>query len=198
MAVIDAWALKRMNLPQQFWNATYTGLPEVLQAPIARYCQKMPSMLARGVGFYVHGISGVGKSSGGAVLMKAAWERDYLSYYTTVKDLRQAIREDHTFDGTDSILTRCKDVDVLVLDDLALDDFKNFTFGIAEIEHLLINRSSRAKTTVLATRITPDVLRTEYPALLQSMQGSFVSLACAGQNLKKEAAEQLRRELGVR
>lgn len=197
MAVLDAWALRRMNIPEHFWGASYTGLADVLQTPVANYCRKIDSMLSRGAGFYIHGPSGTGKSSAGVVLLKAAWERNKLGYYTTVKDLRQAIREDYTFDGDESVMARCKEVDVLVLDDLALDDFKNFTLGISEIEHLLTTRFTRSKTTVLATRLTPDALRTEYPSILQTMHGNFVSLACNGQNLKKDAADALRRELGV-
>lgn len=198
MATLDAWSLRRMNIPEHFWGATYTDLTPALKVPVAKYVQKLPDMLARGAGFYVHGPTGVGKTSGGVVMLKAAWERDKLGYYTTVKDLRLAIREDHVFDGDESVISRCKEVDVLVLDDLALDDFKNFTLGAAEIEHLLVTRASRAKTTFLSTRLTPDTLRTEYPALLQAMQGSFVSIPCSGQNFKQEAADRLKKELGVR
>ena len=192
---IDLWALTRLNVPERCWNASYTGLTQTLQTPVRNYCQKMPEMLRRGTGFYIHGPSGSGKTCGGVVLLKAAVERDHWGYYTTVKDLRQAIREEWTFDGSQSVLSRCKDVDVLVLDDLAQDDFRNFTFGIGEVEHLLSIRASRAKTTVLATRLTPHDLRMEYPSLLATMQGSFLSVSCAENNLKAEASEQLRRDL---
>lgn len=197
MPSLDRWALQRMNIPERYWLTSYTGVPTALQKPISNYFEKLPSMLQRGVGFYVHGPAGVGKTSAAIVMLKAACEKNRWGYYTTVKDLRQAIREEWTFDGEASVLARCKEVDLLVLDDLALDDFKNFTFGIGEVEHLLSNRAARSKTTILTTRLTPDTFRSEYPALLQTMQGNFLSVSCVGPNLKEEAAAQLRRELGA-
>jgi DNA replication protein DnaC len=198
VAKVDEWSLKRMNIPERLWNSTYTEMPEALHQPVRNYIGKLPEMLRMGTGFYLHGPSGVGKTSGAVVILKSACERDRWGYYTTVKDLRQAIREEWTFDGEASVLARCKEVDILVLDDLALDDFKNFTFGIGEVEHLVASRAVRSKTTILTTRLTPDVFRAEYPALLQTMQGNFVSISCNGINLKEQAAEKLRRELGVR
>ena len=195
---MDKWALQRMNIPERFWEATFDKVPDNLKTPIQRYCTKIDSLIQRGVGFFIHGPCGVGKSSAAAVLLKAGWEREKRGYYTTVKELRHAMREELTFDGSESIFSRCRDVEILVLDDLALDDFKNFVLGIGDIEHLIATRAMRSKTTILTTRLTPDTFRQEYPALLQTMQGSFVSVACNGPNMNVEAAARLRLELGVR
>lgn len=190
--------MRRMNIPERFWNTSFLEVGPSLQVPVKNYIKRMPDMLRRGTGFYFYGPAGVGKTSAGIVLMKAAYEKEKRCYYTTVKDLRQAIREEQSPDGDSetSMLQHCKDVDVLVLDDLAQDDFKNFVFGIGELEHLLNSRAARAKTTVLATRLTPDIFRTEYPSILQSMQGCFLSVACSGENLREQAAALLRKELG--
>lgn len=197
MADIDRWVLERMNIPERFWGASYDLVPEPHRAPLRAFHRKLPEMLKRGAGFYLHGPTGVGKTSFGIVLLKAAWERGLRGYYTTVKDLRLSLKEDIAFEGNESVMMHCKDVDLLVLDDLAADDLKTFSLSISEIEHLLSSRASRSRCTILSTRLTPDVFRTEYPSILQTMQGSFVSLAFTGPNQKEAAAAELRRELGV-
>ena len=83
-----------------------------------------------------------------------------------------------------------------VIDDLAADDFRDFTFGISHVEHLLKSRSSRGKTTVLSTRLGPDDLSTEYPSILHSMRGTFHAVSCAGAERSDEASAQLRKDLG--
>ena len=197
MAALDNWAFRRMNIPERFWGVGYDRLPDIARAPVRAYCSKLEAMLRRGAGFYLYGSAGVGKTGIGVVLLKAAWERDRTGYFTTIKELRQAVRDEDTFDGSESVLARCKEVDVLVLDDLAPDDFKMFQFGIGEIEHLIASRAMRARTTILTTRLTPDFFRLEYSSILQTMHGSFVALSCTGPNLKEAEDASLRRELGV-
>lgn len=196
-AQCDEWSMKRMNIPQRLWNASFTGLPDNLRGPVKNYIRNLDSMLNKGVGFFLYGASGTGKTSAGSVILKAGWERMKTGYFTTVKELRHAVREEESFDGSESIMERCRNVDILVLDDLAADDFKNFTVGIGEVEHLLSNRSMRSKTTVLTTRLQPDFFRAEYPSILQTMQGTFVGIPVTGQNHKAEADAELRRALGV-
>lgn len=187
-----------MNVPQRLWGVSYVGLPEVLRDPVRLYMADIDAKLKKGIGFFLYGSAGVGKTAAGVVLLKGAWERQKTGYFTTVKDLRQAIRDEETFDGSESVLDRCRNVDMLVLDDLAQDDFKNFTFGVSDVEHLLKNRSMRSKSTVLTTRLMPDNFRSDYPSILQTMQGNFLPLQLEGENHKVEADKQLRKELGVR
>lgn len=84
-----------------------------------------------------------------------------------------------------------------MLDDLAPDDFKNFTLGIGEIEHLLTNRSMRSKTTILTTRMMPLEIRESAPTFLPALQGTFLSVLVTGDNQKASADAELRRSLGV-
>lgn len=193
----NPWALERMNVPQRLWGVSYIGLPEILRKPVQKYVSELDAMLDKGRGFFLYGGPGVGKTSAGVVLLKGIWERRKTGYFTTIKELRQAIREDETFDGSQSVVERCRNVDMLVLDDLALEDFKNFTFGIAEVEHLLKNRSMRSKGTVLTTRLLPDIFRSDYPAILATMQGSFLPVLLEGENHKVAADRELRKDLGV-
>ena len=196
-AVCDKWALERMNIPERLWSVTYSAMPDSLKEPVKRYVREIEPMLRRGVGFLLLGESGVGKTAAGVVMLKAGWERYKTGYFVTVKDLRQSIRDEVSFDGSESVLGRCRNVDLLVLDDLALDDFRNFTFGIGDVEHLLTSRASRSKTTILTTRVTPSQFRENQPSFLSALQGSFASVQVQGRNIKAESDIELRKKLGM-
>lgn len=186
-----------MNIPQRLWGASYESMPSVLQKPVARYCQRLPEWLGKGVGFLVYGPAGVGKTAAGVVLLKAGWEQAKTGYFVSVKDLRQSLKESADFDNAESVYSRCRGVELLVLDDLALDDFKNFTLGIGEIEHLLTNRSMRSKTTILTTRMMPSDIRENAPSFLPALQGTFLSVFVNAESQKATADAELRRSLGV-
>jgi DNA replication protein DnaC len=196
-AQCDRWALERMNVPQRFWLASYDKIAEEMREPVRRYVRNIDAMLKKGVGFFLYGNAGTGKTSAATVLLKAGWERYKTGYYTTIKDLRYCVREEVSFDGTDSVMDRCRSVDVLVLDDLAEDDFTNFVFGAGEIEHLLVARAARSKTTVLSTKLRPQQIVQKAPTLMSSLKGQFLDVGFNGPNLNDTAALDLKRSLGV-
>lgn len=191
MSVCDRWAMERMNIPQRLWEVSYQRLNPQLKTPVRRYCAHLDAMLHKGIGFLFVGPSGTGKTCGGIVLLKAAWERQKIGYFTTVKELRSALKENETFDGSNSIRERCYSVDLLVLDDLCADDFRNFTFGIGDVEHLLSVRSMRSKTTVLTTRLGIDHFQLEYPEIISTMRGRFLPVNCTGIDAKEQEAKRL-------
>lgn len=195
--VCDAKALDRMNIPASLRGVSYAHVNDALKTPIVRYFEKLDENLANGVGLFFFGPSGLGKTSAAIVMLKAGWERRRTGLFVSVKDVRQAIREDITYDGAESVLERAKNVDILVLDDLALDDFKDWTFGINAIEHLLRNRSMRGKTTIFTTRLTGLEIKDGSPSFFTSLQGSFVGILVTGEDQKAAAAKRLRQALGV-
>lgn|GEM_PF-4795471 len=196
LMVCDEWALRRMNVPERLWGSIYQKLTLELKRPIHRYVANIHSMLRRGVGFWIFGPAGSGKTCGGIVILKAGWEHGHVGYYTTVKELRQSLKENEDFDSSESIMSRVRTVDILVIDDLAADDFRNFTFGISDVEHLLKSRSARGKTTVLSTRLGPEDFSIDYPSILHSMRGTFHAVSCEGAERQDEASLQLRKDLG--
>lgn len=197
MAALDEWALERMNVPTALWGAEYAQVSPEHQTAIRRYCAKIDDMLGRGVGFFIFGDAGTGKSSLAAVLLKASWERDKSCYYTSVKDLRYAVKSESKFDNDEYVLDRCKNIDVLVLEDFSADDIKPFTLSLGEIEHLLRTRAMRSKTTIFTARMPLEQMQLECGDLLRCMNGSFIALHCMGEDRKRLAQIALNREFGV-
>lgn len=198
MTPVDRWALERMGIPPRLWGVTYGVMPEPLHAPVRRYVSDIDKFLSQGSGFYIHGPAGVGKTSAAIVLLKAGWERQHTGYYITVKDLRQAVKDDSEFEGGESILARCKSVDLLVLDDLAQDDFRPFTLGLGEIEHLVGTRAARGKTTILPTRLPPSAFLPDYGSFLSTLEGNFVAISLEkSPNMKAAQGRSLSQALGV-
>ena len=198
MTPVDRWALERMGIPPRLWGVTYGVMPAPLHAPVRRYVAGIEKFLSQGSGFYIHGPAGVGKTSAAVVLLKAAWEQGHVGYYTTVKDLRQAVKDDTEFDGSESVYARCKSVDLLVLDDLAQDDFRPFTLGLGEIEHLVGTRAARGKTTILPTRLAPSAFLPDYGSFLSTLEGNFIAVSLEkSPNMKTAQGRFLSQELGV-
>lgn len=188
---------ERMNLPEDFWRTKVQHVQESVRKPVFTYLRKIDEMVALGAGLWVTGPNGVGKTSIAALAAKEARSRGFTVYFTSVWELRECIRARIGFDDNLTVLGRCQEVDLLVLDDLRIEDARQSFFGGKELHDLVIHRRNRRKPTIITTQLDPHAITEEFSALANATEGCMVFLPVTGRNLRAARGAEIERKLGL-
>lgn len=196
--------LRYMNLPNEFWRKRHcllSRVPPSVRDEVRNYVTRIESAVRSGTGLLLHGPRGTGKTAIAAIVCKAARLHRFSCFFVAIWDLREMIRARVKFDSDTSIMTRCREVDVLVLDDLRACDTKEVYLSVHDLEGLLRHRASRHRLTIITTRLVPAVLITELPAIGEAVQSCILSLNVQGPDqqaahMKRARAYLLKGESG--
>jgi DNA replication protein DnaC len=185
--------LERMNLPEDYWFVRVDGVSGSVRAAVARFLWKVDEMIARGVGLFVIGPKGVGKTAVAALVAKEARSRGYTVFFARIWELREMIRSRIAFDDETSIMGRAREVDVLVLDDLRTEDANEKFFSASDLEQLIEYRSSKKRVTVVTTRLVKELQGGSIGSLYESAKRSMVPFPIQGPDLHEERQQHLKR-----
>lgn len=183
----------RMSLPEAQWRVKIQGVQESVRQVVHNYLFKIESYIERGVGLFIVGAGGVGKTSIAALVAKEARMRGHTVFFTPVYAMREAVKARVEFDSDVSYLKRCRDVDVLILDDLTLADLSGFDARL--VDEMVHYRKQCKRLTVITTAEEPQALLAKAPRLGEVMLGSLVTLEVTGNNLNVTQHEQLSKEV---
>ena len=185
-----------MHIPQEYWYATVQGIPESVRETLLRYLTRVEEFVHRPMGLMLTGSVGVGKTSAATVVAKEARCHGKSVYFVSVWELREDIRNRVQFDESHTSLVRCREVDLLVLDALRVEDAGIPFFGARELEELIQDRTSHKRATLLTTRMGVSELRKGgFAGLLDMMLGSVLPLDVKGPNLREAQHADLMQEL---
>jgi len=147
--------LVRMNIPEDYWKSKVGDIEdEEIRRVITRYLRKIKDMVQDHIGLLLYGQPGGGKTTVATLVAKEARTWKFTAFFSMVWELRECIRSRIPFDEHTSIMDRCREVDVLVLDGISHEDIDDKLFGMQTIEKLVIYRGQRRRITVLTTRLT--------------------------------------------
>lgn len=183
----------RMHLPEEYWRSKIQEVAESVREPVQNYLVSMHKMAERGAGLIVGGGSGVGKTGIAALVAKEARSRGFTVFFTTIWELREYVRSRIMFDDSTSVLDRCREVDVLVLDNLRAEDATEMMVNAKTLEDLLASRGSRRKISILTTRMSLGDLRAKMPGLMDVTQGLMVYMPVIGVNKRVQQHQELDR-----
>lgn len=143
-----------MNIPKEFWRAKLEDIthPDTHRV-IERYMDLFEDRLKSCHGLRLYGTAGVGKTAIAAMLAKEARSRKHTVFFMMIWELRECVRSREPFDGPTSVLDRCREVDVLVLDGLVEDEAYEKLVNVRMLEQLITWRGQRGKLTIVTTRI---------------------------------------------
>lgn len=173
--------LERMAVPACLWRSRFDAVPESGRTLLGAYIARLDEMVDRGIGLLILGAAGVGKSGALAVVGKEARARGHTALYTTVWDLREAVRARAPFDNDETMFDRARGVGVLMLDNLRAEDGAEMVFNRRSLEELLSERANRARPTLVTTRMTLreiDDVKNGWKNLLSA--GKLVTVALTG------------------
>lgn len=188
---------ERMNLPEEYWRVKIHEVANEVRPTIERYLQNIDLMVKRGAGLILGGPTGVGKTAIAALVAKEARACGFTAYFATTWELRECIRARVSFDDEASVLDRCRDVDVFILDGLKPEDASEKLFGVRDIEDLLTIRGARKKLSIVTTRMSRHEMTSMEPGsakmsgLVEAIQGCMVYVPVTGKNQRTEKQEDL-------
>lgn len=190
---LDRDDLDRMNLPEDYRNVKLPGLPEVAGTRIRHYVGNLTSLFAQGIGLCLSGEPGVGKTSLASIVAREARVAGFTVYFTSLWELREAVRCRTVFDPEQAVLDRARAVDLLVLDGLRPEDAADPFFGKRPLEELIASRAAALRVTILTTRMAfkdLDDARGPWRTILQV--GRMVAVTVQGKDLREESSRQMR------
>lgn len=165
--------LERMNIPSEFWHAKATDIAdEDLRLKVARCLVSIRKVVENNKGLLLYGPPASGKTRIAAMIAKAARSWKYSVFYTMIWELRECVRSRIPFDEQTSIMDRCREVDVLVLDGLAEEDLDEKLVNLRSIEQLIVYRGQHKRITILVTRFSREELRGTQPKLEMFVLGT--------------------------
>ena len=183
-----------MNLPEEFWRSRVDQAPEAVRPAVARYLKKVDEMSQNGIGLFITGGRGVGKTAIASMVLKEARSRGFTAYFSSLWELREMIRSRVMWDDDTSMIGRCQEVDFLVLDGLRGEDAQERWFGLKEIEELVRYRGNKRLVTLITTRFSfQDMAGGSFRSLLEAAQGHLVQFPVEGPNRHEERQNDLRR-----
>lgn len=194
---LDPDDFRRMNLPPEFWRVSTDKVPEGAQEPVNNYLSQASTLVNEGVGFVLSGDAGVGKTSIAALLAAEARRLGFTAFFTTVSDLREMIRNRIAFDPTASVLERCRDVRLLILDNLRPEDAREHPFDAAALEGLLESRVQWNRATILTTRMKFEEFAKTYKSAMEILRGHSAFFDIIGVNQRESEERRLLKRLGL-
>jgi DNA replication protein DnaC len=180
-----------MHIPEDYWRVKVQEVSESVRSIVERYLINIASMLEKNAGLVICGGIGVGKTSIAVLLMKEARAIGKTAYFTSVWELRESVRSRIPFDDESSVLDRCREVDLLVLDDLREEDLKDKFFGARDLEALIGNRGGNKRVTVITTPIGVRGLELIAPMMMSILMGYAVVFEVEGPNLREKKNKEL-------
>lgn len=188
---LTAEDLSRMNIPEDLWRAKIQDVQPPARSIIENYLTRFDDMAQKGAGLILRGGVGTGKTAIGVLVAKEARARGYTAFFTTVFELREAIRTKQMYDESLSVFDRCKEADVLILDNMLDSDMDDHYVNKRFIEELLVGRGMRLKISILSTRLSREDLK-KYGSFFSAIEGYMVSVTVAGEDLRKRRSEELK------
>lgn len=195
---IDAGDLTRMNVPEEFWTAGaagFSGLTPTVKPVIRNYVANFDEMLKKGVGLMLLGDPGVGKTATAVTLLKHARERFLTGYFIRIAELREALREQQSFDADLSIMDRCRAVDFLVLDDFGETDLLAPWFKLGDLSELVVARGQRRRPTIVTSGLGKSIFMSAKPGFFDTIGTYTPDFLIVGSDRREERRKELRKRL---
>jgi DNA replication protein DnaC len=187
--------LRYMNIGRKYWEAKRENLSPEQSEPLQSYFEKLDQAIRQGVGVFLWGINGVGKSYLASLLCKMAWGKcGRTSYCITAHDLRECWKGDlpATVDSEELMYDRIFKVPFLVVDDVG-KEYRS-TSGYAEhtLGSLLQYRVRHTKTTCITTNLTPSQFSEVYGKSTGHLaKESMLVVALSGKDMREVESDSL-------
>lgn len=188
-----------MNIGERYWKADLADATEVQRSALRSYVRQFKKMIRDGVGLYLCGPNGTGKTFLSAALLKEAWRRWGIGGYCVIaSDLKEAwIKDREAHRGSEeTIVARTEAIRILVIDDLGKEHRAASGFAETQFGALLRSRSRRKLVTILTTNLTPQEFADIYGASsAKLLKECVLPVMLKGPDERETEAEKLRRRL---
>lgn len=179
----------RFCIPPKHRDATLDALPnKPYRRTVCNYLRNLRRNLHDGVGLYLYGDYGFGKSALGCIILKFVSQVGRTGLFLKCKRLPDLIINEILFDEDVTWYRRMRDVDVLVIDEVLVCGDRRDRY----LEDLVRDRSDSGLTTIVTTNESPKALGEKFRSFANVIQECMVSVLVDGKNFRAEKKEELR------
>lgn len=184
--------LERMRLPYRCWDTSakfFQASPEGMDV-LKKYAKTMRYQREEGVGLFLQGNNGVGKTCIAAHYLKVFRSHGMSCMYVNCAELIESSRKSNPVMGGDyDMWTFAKVCDVLLIDDLGKEHRPNSGYGAGypekKLEELLRARHDRCGVTLITTNMMSDEFQKAYKKTTRSIiQATTVRILIKGEDLR--------------
>lgn len=196
---LNADDMVRMRIPKRFWCVKFNSISDVevegvsARSVARRYMENMSDMFARGVGLFLWGENGTGKTSMAVVLGKEYRRHGYTVLFMEAADLKRLVMNKEMFDEDQTVWDRAFNVDVLIIDDFGKGTVDSTGFGARLWDELIRGRNSRQLVTFITTNVRPDEMCEKLEVLtstVASLKEHAIPLKVVGPDLRLRSTEE--------
>lgn len=189
-----------MHIPKMLWGVSSDGITAKVHLDgegaregkdvIRKFSTRIKEIYERGVGLYLFGSKGCGKTGAAVVALKVARSWGFTAYCISVSQLRDAIRAYTAFDNESSVMERCRTVDFLLLDDLRLEDADEKLFTISDIRNLIVGRYDNALPTFITSAADPKKWGEKSPQIVDALEKCCAAAMMEGTDRHRNGPEK--------
>jgi len=146
----------------QLWWADAEGVDNASQAAGAAYAKDLVRNVDSGIGLYLHGTHGNGKSMLASLLLKMALKTGVDGYWITLTELLSHYQETWRDKGYRQWFDRrMRNATMLVVDDMGRE-YDGRTTAASTIDTIFRTRAQHGMTTVITTNLSEDQFTQRY------------------------------------
>lgn len=188
------------NSYAQLWWADADGVDNATQAATAAYAQDLVRNVSAGIGLYLHGTHGNGKSLLASLILKMALKNGFDGYWITLTELLSHYQETWRDKAYRAWFDRrMRNATVLVVDDMGRE-FEGRTTAASTIDTIFRTRAQHGLTTVITTNLAGDDFTKRYTkgvtSLVEETCDRIESTGPDWRTLMRER-KKIERDLGI-
>ena len=174
--------LASANVPIKYWDKTIDDLDEAngtVKAKVQEYCLKLPKVLDRGMGLFLVGSNGVGKTLTASIILREALHQKFSARFTTLAEIL-TMSSDGMYDQEARKQYRREliEVDFLVIDDITKTykntDKQSSTYIDTQFDYLFRTRANaNLPVIVTSNHRREDALKSADETLSNSLLSLF-------------------------
>ena len=188
-----------MNIGKRYWGADIGKATAQQRAQIATYVSQYKRMIAEGIGLFICGPNGTGKTYLSAALLNFAWSSWRVTgYCVTASELKQSwIKDIEAHSGSeDTMSERTEKARILLIDDIGKEHRTQSGFSEAQFGQLLRFRCRHKLTTFITANMNPrDFGETYGESSKELLKECMVPILLGGENIREIKAKNLRHNL---
>jgi DNA replication protein DnaC len=173
------------------------ALPEEALAPIRDYIEHAERWVDRGVGLFISGPLGTGKTLIANLVLKELVKKDYDCYFTTFSQTIESFTATWgSQENKEWFAERFMRSRVLCLDDLGREFRSSNKLPVSTFDHILRTRTQNSRPVILTTNLTPGEVTVGYgAAVLSLLLEQSIGVHLEGKDFRPRAHERTAKEV---
>ena len=188
--------LKKLHdsgLPKSYWSKSlqdFNGDKKALEI-VKDYISNLQSNLVKGIGLYLYGTPGIGKTLLSSYIVRAAIKQNINAKFYYFTDILNTFTESwHDNDARDEVENNIINSDLLICDDLGREFKSNKKLHEAVLDSVIRSRASQLRPIILTSNFDIlDVKETYGAGIVDLFKESLVVVQVKGDSYRKTEME---------